>query len=149
MQLVEQLKKMNSVQIIDHIDSYQEAIHLCFKPLLDQQYITQEYAKNVIEKGKELNFYYLLTQGMAMPHARPEDGALKNGISFLLVKDGVQFESHEFNPVYCLVGLVATDSDSHILNMMDIATIFGDNLLIVDELRKANSIEDILSTLNV
>ena len=86
MPLVEQLKKINSVQIIDHINSYQEAIHLCFKPLLDQQYITQEYTKNVIKQGKELNFYYLLTHGMAMPHARPEDGALKNGVSFDLIR---------------------------------------------------------------
>ncbi|MGS6325003.1 PTS sugar transporter subunit IIA, partial [Enterobacter hormaechei] len=49
----------------------------------------------------------------AMPHARPECGALKTGMSLTLLKQEVQF-ADDNEPVKLLIGLSAADADSHI-----------------------------------
>ncbi len=52
-------------------------------------------------------------QGVAMPHARPECGALKTGMSLTLLEQGVYFPGND-EPIKLLIGLSAADADSHI-----------------------------------
>ncbi len=47
------------------------------------------------------------------PHARPECGALKTGMSLTLLKQGVYFPGND-EPIKLLIGLSAADADSHI-----------------------------------
>ncbi len=147
MKLYEKLEELNSIQIVDNVESWQEGIKLCFDPLLKKQYISNNYIDSVIQKGIDLNFYFLLTQNMAMPHSRPEDGVNESGVTLLIVKEGVKFGDHEFNPVYCLIGLAAKDSDSHISIMMDISELFGDNPNIIDRLRACITKEEVINIL--
>lgn len=147
MQIFEKLEELESIQIVNDVDTWQTSIELCFKPLLEKKFITPQYISSVKQQGQELNFYFILTLGLAMPHARPEEGVLKNGLSFLLIKNGVQFEDHCFNPVYCLIGLAAKDSDSHISIMMNIAELFGDNPKIIDRLKECSTKNEILTIL--
>ncbi|MGL4367997.1 MAG: PTS sugar transporter subunit IIA [Brevinemataceae bacterium] len=136
MEFVNQLKQNDSVQFVQKMSSWQDAIKLCFEPLLQNQSITSGYVAHAIQSGQDLNFYYLIAPGLAMPHTRPEYGVEKNGISLLIVKEGVEFESHEFNPIYCLIGLAALDNDKHIELMENIVDIFGGHEDVVDNLRK-------------
>ena len=48
-----------------------------------------------------------------MPHARPECGALKTGMSLTLLEQGVYFPGND-EPIKLLIGLSAADADSHI-----------------------------------
>lgn len=146
---VDVLKELDSINIIDNIDNWQNAVKEAFKPLLKREYINEEYIQKVIDSGKELNFYYLIGKGLAMPHAKRESGVFKNGITLLIVKDGVNFENHNNNPVYCLIGLAATDNDSHIEIMSDILDIFGseEDGVVVDDLKKLATKEDIINYL--
>ena len=57
--------------------------------------------------------YYILAPGVAMPHARPECGALKTGMSLTLLEQGVYFPGND-EPIKLLIGLSAADADSHI-----------------------------------
>ncbi|EBA1394848.1 PTS mannitol transporter subunit IIA, partial [Salmonella enterica] len=57
--------------------------------------------------------YYILAPGVAMPHARPECGALKTGMSLTLLRQDVQF-TDEDDGIKLLIGLSSADSDSHI-----------------------------------
>ena len=147
--LVDMLKELDSVNIIDNINSWQEAVEECFKPLLKKEYISKEYIQKVIDAGKELNFYYLIGKHLAMPHAKRESGVFKNGITLLVIKDGVNFENHSNNPIYCLIGLAAVDNDSHIEIMSDILEIFGseEDGVVAGELKNMNSKEDIINYL--
>ena len=147
--LVDMLKELDSVNIIDNINSWQEAVEECFKPLLKKEYINKEYIQKVIDAGKELNFYYLIGKHLAMPHAKRESGVFKNGITLLVIKNGVNFENHSNNPIYCLIGLAAVDNDSHIEIMSDILEIFGseEDGIVAGELKNMNSKEDIINYL--
>lgn len=48
-----------------------------------------------------------------MPHARPECGAIKTGMSLTLLKQEVTF-ADDNEGIKLLIGLSAADSDSHI-----------------------------------
>lgn len=52
--------------------------------------------------------------GIAMPHARPEEGANKLSLALTLIPSGVNFDADENDPVKLLIVLAATDSTSHI-----------------------------------
>lgn len=147
--LVDMLKELDSVNVIDNINSWHEAVEECFKPLLKKEYINKEYIQKVIDAGKELNFYYLIGKHLAMPHAKRESGVFKNGITLLVIKNGVNFENHSNNPIYCLIGLDAVDNDSHIEIMSDILEIFGseEDGVVAGELKNMNSKEDIINYL--
>ena len=71
--------------------------------------------------------YYVLAPGIAMPHARPEQGVNQLGLSMLLVKQGVNFNSQENDPVYLITLLAASDSTSHIEMLTQLAALFGES----------------------
>jgi PTS system ascorbate-specific IIA component len=61
-----------------------------------------------------------------MPHARPEQGARKNGLSLLHVKNGVNFQADENDPVYVVIMLCAVSGDDHIQMITALADVFSD-----------------------
>jgi mannitol/fructose-specific phosphotransferase system IIA component (Ntr-type) len=70
------------------------ALEICAKPLLDLQVIAPEYVTAIVEQHRTLGPYYVLAPGLAMPHARPEEGK-GLGLSLLKLKQGVSFGAGE------------------------------------------------------
>lgn len=81
--------------------------------LLQNHYINADYIEAIKTSTLTNGPYYILAPGVAMPHARPECGALKTGMSLTLLKQEVQFADDD-EPVKLLIGLSAADADSHI-----------------------------------
>ena len=54
--------------------SWQEAIELAAQPLLDKHEIEERYIKAIIDKVEAFGPYIDLGLGIALPHARPEEG---------------------------------------------------------------------------
>ncbi|MEI0612399.1 PTS sugar transporter subunit IIA [Brachyspira pilosicoli] len=144
--LADMLKELDSVNVIDNINSWQEAVEECFKPLLEKEYISREYIQNAIYSAKEFDFYYIIGKHLAMPHAKRDFNVFKTGISLLIVRNGVNFENHFNNPIYCLIGLAAVDNDSHIDIISDILEIFGseEDGVVASELKNMNSKKEII-----
>lgn len=144
------LKEADSINIIRSCDNWQEAIRKCFEPLLKKKYISCGYIEKSITTGKELNFHYILGKGLAMPHAKRNFGVFKTGLSMLIIKNGVKFENHLNNTVYCLIGVAAADNDSHIEIMSDVLEIFGsdDDGVVVNNIRFFDEKEDIIKYLS-
>ena len=103
----------SSISVIHSAKDWQEAIDFSMVSLLDKNYISENYIQAI--KGSTINNgpYYILAPGVAMPHARPECGALKTGMSLTLLKQEVQFADDD-EPVKLLIGLSAANADSHI-----------------------------------
>lgn len=145
--LSEQLKTSNSVQIIDNTESWQSALDICFKPLLQNNYIQPQYIDAVKKISKDLNFHYLIAPGIGIPHARPEHGAIKTSISMLIIRNGILFGNHNNNPIFCLLGLAADEANSHTDLIMDIAELFSDETLL-NKLKIAESPTDIIQAIS-
>lgn len=116
----------DKIKVINSIDSWENAVRLVAEPLLMQGYIAGSYIEAILQSHKELGPYYVLAPGLAMPHARPEQGVLRNGLSLLHIKEGVSFGSTENDPVYVVIILCARSGNEHITMIGELAEIFSD-----------------------
>jgi len=135
-----------NIQIVDSVSDWKQAIRLSAQPLLAKETITEEYIEAIFNSHHELGPYYVLAPGLAMPHARPEQGAIKNGLSLLHIKQGVSFDAEENDPVYVVIMLCALSGDEHINMITALADIFSDDERL-SALLKASSIESIQSVI--
>lgn len=103
----------SSISIKASAESWQQAIDFSMAPLLKHRCINEAYIQAIKDSTVNNGPYYILAPGVAMPHARPECGALKTGLSLTLLTRPVEF-GHANEPVSLLIGLSAADSTSHI-----------------------------------
>jgi len=136
-----------NIRIVESVSDWKEAIWLSAQPLLAKEAITENYIQSVFNSHQELGPYYVLAPGLAMPHARPEQGVIKNGLSLLHIKQGVSFESDENDPVYVVMMLCALSGDEHIKMISALANIFSDDERLL-ALLKAATIEEIQTVIN-
>ncbi len=80
--------------------------------------------------------------GLAMPHARPEEGAKGLGLSLLKLEEGVSFHTEEFDPVDVIILLAAPDKHSHIEMISALAELFSSEKDL-HELHQARNVEEI------
>ncbi|MBJ8950501.1 PTS sugar transporter subunit IIA [Citrobacter koseri] len=124
------------------VENWPQALEICARPLLDAGVITPEYVTAIVEQHHKLGAYYVLAPGLAMPHARPEEGAKGLGLSLLKLEQGASFGAGEFDPVDIIVMLAAPDKHSHIEMISALAELFSsdDDM---DKLHQAKSLEEI------
>ncbi|OCG72330.1 hypothetical protein A9G43_01960 [Gilliamella sp. Occ3-1] len=136
-----------TVNIVNSVDDWKAAIQLCAKPLLKNKNISPDYIQAIFHLHESIGPYYVLAPGIAMPHARPEQGVNQLGLSMLLVKKGVKFNSEENDPVYLITLLAASDSTSHIEILTKLAALFGETNDI-QKIFNAQTPAQILSVIN-
>ncbi|MBJ8350018.1 PTS sugar transporter subunit IIA [Streptococcus zalophi] len=91
--------------------TWQEAVQLSVQPLIESGAVKEEYYQAIIDSTEEYGPYYVLMPGMAMPHARPEAGVLRDAFSLVTLKEPVVFSDGK--SVQVLIALAATSSDIH------------------------------------
>ncbi|EWG74215.1 MULTISPECIES: PTS sugar transporter subunit IIA [unclassified Enterobacter] len=136
-----------TITLQESVEDWPQALELCAKPLLDLQVIEPEYVTAIIQQHHTLGPYYVLAPGLAMPHARPEEGAKGLGLSLLKLKQGVSFGAGEFDPVDVIIMLAAPDKNSHIEMISSLAELFSSDTD-MDELHQVNTLEEIKTIIN-
>ncbi|BFT82449.1 PTS sugar transporter subunit IIA [Enterobacter pseudoroggenkampii] len=136
-----------TITLQESVEGWPQALELCAKPLLDLQVIEPEYVTAIIQQHHTLGPYYVLAPGLAMPHARPEEGAKGLGLSLLKLKQGVSFGAGEFDPVDVIIMLAAPDKNSHIEMISSLAELFSSDTD-MDELHQVNTLEEIKTIIN-
>ncbi len=130
------------INIVNSVKDWKEAVILCSQPLLLQNFISPEYIDVIFTTHEELGPYYVIAPGLALPHARPEQGVIKTGLSLLHVKEGVFFGSHANDPVYVIIMMCAISGNEHINLISSLAEIFSDEDKL-SRLINASSLESI------
>ena len=69
--------------------------------------------------------YIILAPGLAMPHARPEEGVIKASFALVTLKEPVTFEGED-EPVSVFIILAGSDSDRHMEGLMEITQVLDD-----------------------
>ena len=72
---VTDLLRPENIQVVDSVANWEDAIRISLKPLIEGGYAEPRYADNIIADTRELGPYYVLTEDVALIHARPEGGA--------------------------------------------------------------------------
>lgn len=107
----ESLIKEQSILLNQEASTWEEAVRIAANTLVNSGAIQERYVDAIIESTKRYGPYYVLMEGMAMPHARPEDGVYRNAFSLVTFKEGVPFSDGKLASVF--VVLAATSSEIH------------------------------------
>lgn len=118
------------------VTDWKEAIALAAQPLLIDQIIEKKYISAMIENVLNLGDYMVLVPRVAMPHARPESGALKTGFSILKLEEPVVFGEKQL--VYLIICLATNDNEAHLAMLQKISSLIDEEEK-VDELLKTTT----------
>ena len=125
------LLKPENIQILNEEKSWEEAIKVASKPLLQKKVIKEKYIIAMIELLKEYGPYIVLRNKVAIAHAAPSQGANILGLSLLISKRTISFEGEEVkylfilsNPeqdkhLHLLRGIMNMSSDPALLSELD------------------------------
>ncbi|WP_165495400.1 PTS sugar transporter subunit IIA [Actinomadura roseirufa] len=89
--------------------------------------------------------YIVLTKGLALVHARPEDGGLAVGVGVTRLAEPVEFGHPENDPVDLLLAFCTPDPDAHVGTLAALARALSAGL--ADRLRAAPGQEDMTHAL--
>lgn len=98
----------------DESEDWETAIRKASIPLIKSKKILPEYPENIIKGAKIHGPYFVVAPGIAIPHARPEEGALEEALGISILKTPVTFLDSPNNPVKYLFTLSMTSSQGHL-----------------------------------
>ncbi len=132
----------NNICIVESVKDWREAVKKSGEILLNNEIIEERYIGAAIKNIEKLGNYIVLTDNVAMPHARPEDGVRETGLSLLVIKKGVDFSDEK---VYLVFMLASKDSNSHIEIIKKLSNLIDDEELI----NKLIAVENEMEILNL
>ena len=92
-------------------NSWEEAIEIASKPLIEKGYIEKEYVDSMIQSVNTHGPYMVLKDYFALMHARPEDGVNRMSMSLYVSSNPINMKGKE---VKIFLVLASIDNDSHL-----------------------------------
>ena len=129
------------VQVCDRVESWQEAVTLGCQPLLEHGYITEDYVQAIFEQTEKLGPYYVIAPNIALPHARPEHGVLKQGIAVLHLLEPIKFKPDGYD-VRLVITLAPRDNQGHLNALVALSTMLDDER-VVSQLLQSSTKEEL------
>ena len=138
------LLKPENIQILNEEKSWEEAIKVASKPLLQKKVIKEKYIIAMIELLKEYGPYIVLRNKVAIAHAAPSQGANILGLSLLISKRTISFEGEEVKYLFILSN---PEQDKHLHLLRDIMNMSSDPALL-SELDQMQDTQEIYKRLS-
>ncbi|WP_125589006.1 BglG family transcription antiterminator [Companilactobacillus jidongensis] len=124
--MLEDLLTDDRIQIQKKVDNWKEAIQLAAQPLVDDNVINDHYVHAMLEAVIKFGPYIVIGPGLALAHARPEEGANQLGVSVLTLSTPVNFGNKDNDPVSLVFCLSAVNNYSHLNIMKAIVQLVSD-----------------------
>ncbi len=103
-----------------------EAIRISGNLLVDAGYATPQYVDEMIKGYQEVGPYIVIAPGIAIPHSRPENGAIATGFSLVRLKEPIVFGHDKNDPVRLVCAITGVGNQGHIEILQKIAGLLGD-----------------------
>ena len=126
-------------------DDWREAVREAASALVAVGAAGAGYPDACIRVVEENGPYIVLTKGLALVHARPEDGGLAVGVGATRLATPVEFGHPGNDPVDLLLAFCTPDADSHVGTLSGLARALSGGL--ADRLRAAPGEDDLARTL--
>ncbi|WP_155971801.1 BglG family transcription antiterminator [Streptococcus ruminantium] len=110
--------------------SWMEAISLAAQPLVEQGKVEERYIDAMIDKVKNLGPFIDLGKGVAIPHARPEDGVKEVGMSMLSLKYPIHLLDDPTHEISLLICIAAVDNHTHLRALSHLTAILRETTTI-------------------
>ena len=127
--------------------NWEEAVRLAYEPLVQHHYITQNYVEETVRSVKIVGPYIVITKHVALPHTKPECGALSIALGIGVLKSPVKFGNQDNDPVKYIFSLSAIDNQTHLTAMAELLELFNQKSFF-EKLDIANNSREIMEYLN-
>ncbi|MCA0986550.1 BglG family transcription antiterminator [Guptibacillus algicola] len=115
-----------TIQFASHTTDWKEAIRTAASPLLTKEQISSTYIDAMIKNVEELGPYVVIAPGIAIPHARPEEGVNTVGMSLLRLDETVPFSDKDKHQVKLLIVLAAVDNETHLKALAQLSDLLSE-----------------------
>lgn len=116
-----------SILIKGSVDSRSAAIELAGELLVASGKAKKSYVQSMLEAVEKFGPYIVIAPGIALAHGKPSEDVVETGLSLLVLESAIEFQHSQNDPVQLVFGLAATDHDSHIELMADLAQFLSDH----------------------
>lgn len=128
-------------------ENWEEAIRLSAWPLLKTNDITEEYIDAMIENINNLGAYIVVDDGIAIPHARPDNYVKNFGITINTFKNPITIGN--YNNIKIFITIASIDNENHIELITQIMKLIEDESFIYMLNKEDISKEEILNRIRV
>lgn len=127
--------------------SWEDAVRIGGELLVQNDCVEPRYVEAMVRNVKEIGPYVVIAPGVAMPHARPEEGVKQVCMSLITLKDPVPFGNKLNDPVKMVICFGTIDNSTHLKALSQLANLFMD-CESMDNLLNAKSVDRILEIID-
>lgn len=125
--MLNQLLVEETYQYSENYYEWKEAIRLAAKPLVKNGSVTKDYVERTIEIVEESGPFIHLGKGIAIPHARPEDGVNKTSMSLLNLKNPTNLLDDSDHAISTIIVIASEDNENHLKALKTLTSILTDD----------------------
>jgi PTS system ascorbate-specific IIA component len=115
-----------SILVKASVGNRSAAIELVGELLVASGKATNSYVQSMLEAVEKFGPYIVIAPGIALAHGKPSDEVIETGLSLLVLERAIEFQHSQNDPVQLVFGLAATDHESHIELMAELAQFLSD-----------------------
>ncbi len=141
--MLKELTDKSLIRLGIHAENWEDAIRQAAAPLVETERIRESYVDDIIEGVRQYGPYIVLTKNVALPHARPEAGALHDAIGIATLDTPVYFGNEANDPVRYLFCLSATDDQKHLEGLAQLAQLLESSEFL-DRLGACNDEQEVM-----
>lgn len=124
-------------------NDWREAVRAAGQLLVEIGGVEPRYIEAMIRTAEELGPYIVIAPGIALPHARPAEGVIKNCFSLITLSPPVEFGNEDNDPVIVVIAFGATDHKAHVEALAELARAIAEDGFL-EKARSASSKEELL-----
>jgi PTS system ascorbate-specific IIA component len=115
-----------SILVKASVGNRSAAIEVAGELLVASGKATNSYVQSMLEAVEKFGPYIVIAPGIALAHGKPSDDVIETGLSLLVLESAIEFQHSQNDPVQLVFGLAATDHESHIELMSELAQFLSD-----------------------
>ena len=115
-----------AILVKESVETRSAAIEIAGELLVQSGKAKHSYVASMLEAVERFGPYIVIAPGIALAHGKPSEDVIETGLSLLVLKQAIEFQHAQNDPVQLVFGLAATDHESHIETMAKLAELLSD-----------------------
>lgn len=110
---VQRLIDTGTIEVGVPASDWEAAVRHGGRLMIDAGLVEERYVEAIIRNHREIGPYFVIAPGIAMPHAKPENGVIKTGYALVTLNTPVEFGDEDNDPVDILIFAGAINREEH------------------------------------
>lgn len=128
--MITELLNENNIKVNVKVETWEDAAWKVGGLLVDNGDVEPGYIEAMMVSVKKYGPYIVIAPGIALFHGRPQDGVNRICMSLITLKDPVNFNAGEKDPVKIAFAFGAIDNKSHLEALQDIMVVLQDEKVV-------------------